>query len=285
MSDQELPASNDTDQYRAFLRFFTVHVLVFFVHLVAIAGTADGGVILDVTVVVASLACAIVCWRWEAKAPFAMALLTAICVVELVVNWPGGANHLYLFVPVAAVAATFRPTKDRERAVAVSTWIGLTLIVFFLTGLQKVLHGTYFDGQFMGIFVDAKSGFGWFVGLLDADELAYYESLQQVGVGTGPYNTQSMQLRILSNSVWLLEIVAPIAVLWPRWRAVWVVTSMLFALSIQFAAREFIFGLAFSSMLSLMLPQRWSVRWLRIALLASLSLLVLHFVAPDFYFN
>jgi hypothetical protein len=282
---QELTGHSIESQYRAFVRFFTIHTLVFFVHLVVVARTADGGIVVSAAVLTLTLGCALLCWARPALVPPAMALLVGVSIAEVWINWPGAANHLYLFVLIAAIGATFRSTNEREQAVAVASWTGLALIVFFLTGLQKLLHGTYFNGQFMGIYVEVKSGFGWFIALIAPEELTYYETLVEVGVGTGPYDTHSPVVRVLSNSVWVFEMAAPLALLWARWRIVWLVASMVFVLSIQFAAREFIFGLAFSSLLSLMLPMRWSIRWLQIATVASSLLLVFHLVAPDFHFN
>ncbi|MFN8641635.1 MAG: hypothetical protein U0802_08275 [Candidatus Binatia bacterium] len=45
--------------------------------------------------------------------------------------------------------------------------------MFFYTGLQKVLYGTYFDAQFLGLTIGHKPSFAWLFGLvLPADELA-----------------------------------------------------------------------------------------------------------------
>ncbi len=209
--------------------------------------------------IVASLAAA-----FGARDRFAVpAVWAALLVVLAQVIWrfPGTANHLYLeFICLAVLAVCRRDSRGADEAAALSALRLVTATVLFHTGLQKVLYGTWFQGDFLAFMVGIDDRFGSaFAWLLPADELARLASYDRKITGAGPYRVTGSTAPIFllaSNVVWIAEMILPVLLLVARTRWVAAVAGLALIVGIQANAREVAFGLLFVNLLLLFLPGR-----------------------------
>lgn len=203
----------------------------------------------------------------------ALVALLIAAVLELGATFPVTANHAWLLLVVAAVLVSFSPLERHQRD-AFRTLQHLTATVILLTGVQKVLHGTWFQAQFMGDFIGAKAGFGTLFDLLDPTGAELIRQMEHVTVGTGPIRSTAPLMLLVSNLTWILEILIPIGLLVPRTRTLFAWMAIGFFFMIQLAAMELTFAVLITSMVALWLPVAQSTRfwhammWLTFAMTA-----------------
>lgn len=190
-----------------------------------------------------------------------VALLVA-ATLELWATFPVTANHAWLLLFVAAVLTSFWPLERHQRD-AVRTLQHLTAVVILLTGVQKVLHGTWFQAQLMGDFIGAKAGFGALFGLLDPAGAQIIRQMDQITVGTGPIRSTAPVMLLVSNLTWILELLIPVGLFLSRTRTTVAWLSIGFFFAIQLAALEFTFAVLITSMVALWLPAAQSARFWR----------------------
>jgi hypothetical protein len=99
------------------------------------------------------------------RTDMAVLALFVAAILEVVATFPVTANHAWLLLVVAAILVSFAPLQ-RHQHDALRTLQHLMGVVILLTGVQKVLHGTWFQAQLMGDFIGAKAGFGILFGFL-----------------------------------------------------------------------------------------------------------------------
>lgn len=192
---------------------------------------------------------------WSSKrAHWAARLAVPVLLLQLAATFPFADNHFVLEVLVVAVLAAVGRNGDGE-AEALQGVLWVIAIVLFQTGLQKVLHGQYFEGEFLAFMVGRGGRFGdvfaWMLSPVEVEQLAAYDPLRS---GAGPYRVDSMAFVIVSNLVWLAEIALAALLLWTRTRAVAATVSIAFVLALQLGAREVGFALLFSCLLLSFLP-------------------------------
>jgi hypothetical protein len=175
-------------------------------------------------------------------------------------TFPTTPNHYYLELLAMTALATVGPQpasgtgRDAVDALAGLRW--LTAIVFFQTGLQKVLYGCYFHGELFAYLTSQDPRFAAFFGsLLPAHELARLTSYNTLHTGSGPYRVDAPLVLLLSNLVWVAELVLPALMLMPRTRKVATLAAVAFVASFQLAAREAGFAMLFTGLLLLFLPR------------------------------
>jgi len=214
--------------------------------------------------------------------------LTAIALIllgKIVATFPETSNHSLLeFLAVALFAfLDRRSVEEGELLLRACRW--MVLIVLFWSGLQKVLYGTYFHAQFLGAFIAFKSSFAQAFGaILPVAELARLQSLP-IRAGAGPFAVNSLPLVMLSNAVYLVEMVLPALLLWTRTRAAAVLAAILFTAVLQTAAREIFFGALFLNLLLLFARRGVNRRLLPLFAMLYLGLLMTRLLAPGVYFN
>ena len=76
-----------------------------------------------------------------------------LLAVQIATTWPGTANHLYLSMYCLALLSALDARDGREGTLLLQALRWLTAIVFAATGLQKLLYGTYFRGQFLAFVI------------------------------------------------------------------------------------------------------------------------------------
>jgi hypothetical protein len=175
---------------------------------------------------------------------------------KLVASFPTTSNHFFIEYCCVALLAFCDLTDAGERALALNAARWLMLIIFFWTGVQKVLYGTYFNAAFLGISIAHKPTFAsLFAWLVPGDEVDRLRGLRATGVGSGPYAIASPVALAISNGSYLFELVAPFLLLWRRTRTWAVLAAIGFVVCIELGARELMFGALFINLLLLFLPR------------------------------
>ena len=215
-----------------------------------------------------------------------VAILGALPVVVWKWAWifPGSSNHFLLEV-VCLVALGLRDTRaaddpDGETVLAALRW--LPVLVFFWSGLNKLIYGTYFNGAFLASWMPNRS-FALVFGLFMPDA-----ELQRVLATEppGPFELQSLPALAVSNAVWFGEIAAAPLLLIPRLRMLGLLAGLLLMVGIEAGAREFLFGFLMLNIMALYLPPRWSPRLLfTSAGVYALLVATRAVLAPDWWFN
>lgn len=187
--------------------------------------------------------------RWARRATVAAA---AVLACKLVDSFPSTSNHFFIEILCVALLAAFDADSPEERALCLLTLRWVVVLVLFWTGMQKVLYGTYFDGQFLGFSIATRGSFAdLFQWILPAEELQRLRGLRPIGVGSGPFALQSPLGWLVSNGVYVFEIVAPALLLVRRTRP-WAAAAVIaFTVMIEVGAREFLFGALFINLLLL----------------------------------
>jgi len=189
------------------------------------------------------------------------------------VAFPNSANHDALLLMVLAVLWGFDPRRPAERELALSVCRWIAAIVLFATGLQKLLYGTYFHGEYLAVGIAHSDTFAAvFQYLLPGDEFLRLRGLghdpstlglslfagSKAGAlpapGSGPYRVESWLVLLFSNGTWIFEMTAPFLLIWRRTRRAAALAAIAFLAFVELAAREWFFGLLFGSLLLLFLP-------------------------------
>jgi len=184
---------------------------------------------------------AIVEGRWRRPALATLAGLQAWYVWSL---FPQAGNHRYLELTFAVLLASFDDENAEERRFLLRSLRWTVVVVLFYSGLQKLVHGYYFQGQYLAFSMwrDTFSvSLGW---LLPAEELQRLMSYNW-DVGDGPYSVSSPLFVAVSNAVWLSEMVLAILLLPRATRAVACAATCCLIIAVEAVAREFLFGVEF----------------------------------------
>lgn len=231
--------------------------------------------------------CALLAWRRPAYTRAAVTAAWLVLAVKLVATFPTTSNHFLIeFLCVGLVALCDADDAD-QRALLLGGARWLTVIVLFYTGLQKVLYGTYFDAQFLGLTIGHKPSFAGLFGLvLPADELARLLALHPLAPGGGPFAIRSPLALAMANAVWIFELVIPVLLVWQRSRPWAAVAALLVISAIEAGARELLFGILFANLLLLFFarPVNRALLPLSLAILAVLAAVRVGLL-PEFWFN
>lgn len=177
---------------------------------------------------------------------------TALMSVKLLATFAGTSNHFFIELLCVALLAFCNPNLPDERALLLAGLRWLTALVLFYSGLQKLLYGTYSAGQFLGYAIATKGTFAdVFAWLLPAAEWSRLRGLSPIGVGTGPFAIDAPLAVVLSNAVYLFEMLAPPLLLWQRTRVYAALAVIAFTFGIESAARELMFGSLFVNLVLL----------------------------------
>jgi hypothetical protein len=182
---------------------------------------------------------------------------------------PGSiANHnaIEWLALATLVLVNHRDEAERELALRALRW--LLVLVVVLSGLQKVWHGTYFQGQFLSWAVSTGRQWSTLVGsLLSTDELTrlqgysampfVFEQGRPISPPPGPYIVSSWPVLVASNAVWIGEIVLPCLLLIRRTRVCAALLLGLLFVAIEVGARELFFGALIINFLLLFAQRDW----------------------------
>lgn len=156
--------------------------------------------------------------------------------------FPATGNHEYLELLFCLLCAGLDLRRPQERRLFVDAARWLVCVILFWAGVQKLLHGFYFDGAYLAYSLARESYRDVFTLLLSADELARLASYSG-DVGAGPYRVGSPMFLLASNLTYAAEIALVPALLWRRTRRFAVLATAILLVAIQSAAREVFFCL------------------------------------------
>jgi hypothetical protein len=172
-------------------------------------------------------------------------------LLQLTLSLPLTDNHFFLEVYALGLLSLLG-RRDRSVALVLGSLRWLVVIVLFQTGLQKVLYGQYFSGEFLAFMVGQGERFAAPFGLiLSGSQIEVLQSYDVLRTGQGPFRVDSLLFIGISNLVWISELALAGLVLLARTRGIAVFAAMALVASIQLAAREFGFAFLFVNLLLL----------------------------------
>ena len=182
------------------------------------------------------------------------------------------ANHVFLEAVFLTFFAICSVEDDEESILLLQCVRWTVAIFFFYTGLQKVLYGYYFDGQFLAFMAATSDHFKFvFQHAIPAEELARLEAFNAPSptagsyraiVGAGPYTIDSPLFMLLSNSVYVFEMAAAMLLMVPKRRAFAALAAIAFVVAIEAGARELSFGALMINLLLIFTDGPWIRRLL-----------------------
>lgn len=183
-----------------------------------------------------------------------IAVLCSMSLYLLCRDFPASANHHYLVLISGFFFLLLRLEVREESQQLGTSLIVLVLASVFWAGVQKVVQGYYIHGTFLTYAIVHSPRFRVFFELLFGN--AWVSEITQVVSQRGTYHSDSLSLLLLSNGIWIAEILLPLGVCWRRTRVVSLLALVLLIALIQGAAREVAFGIFVLAGLALGLP-RW----------------------------
>jgi hypothetical protein len=177
----------------------------------------------------------------------------SITLAAVVIRFfPASGNHEYLGLVFCLLCLFLDPRRPGESALFVDAIRWLVCVVLFWAGIQKVVHGLYFEGEYLAYSLSRESYGSVFAWLLPAPELT---RLAAYGgeVGSGPYRADGLAFLIVSNLTYAAEIALVAGLLWRRTRKLALAVTLALLIAIQSAAREVFFALVLGNALLLFL--------------------------------
>lgn len=168
-------------------------------------------------------------------------------------EFPASANHTYLQLVYCLLAATLRCDDQEEAALYLRAVRWTAVVVLFFSGVQKLVHGFYFQAEYLSFALRTESYRMILAPLLPQAELERLLSYTKQ-IGDGPYRTHSPLFLLASNATYVLEIGFALLLLLPATRTLAAIGTILFMAVIEVGARELFFGLTFINALLLYLP-------------------------------
>ena len=213
------------------------------------------------TLGLAALASASAIASWKASLARTATLVTAVIVaIDLTATLPGSANHAYLQLVCLILLVLLRDPVDDEVRLLGLALRRLVIARLFWAGMQKLLYGYYFEGEFLAFTIHQNPRFAAI--LQHALPLAEFERLSRIVIqqGAGPFRVDSLLFSALSNLAWLSELVLPALLLSPATRRLGVFATLVYFVAIESAAREVFFGGMMAALALSCGPPSWIVR-------------------------
>ena len=185
----------------------------------------------------------------------AMRLFVAFDLGAILWLFPAVSNHFFLVFSCLLLLSILDLDHSREALVGLQACRWLVLIVFFYSGLQKVLYGTYFRAQLLAWTIAHDVRFATAFGHVMPPEEAL--RLQALANTAGPFGSDWWPLVLISNFTYLFEMIAPLFLLHPRTRSAAVAATVTFIFLIELGAREYFFGCLFINLVFLFARRNW----------------------------
>jgi hypothetical protein len=187
-------------------------------------------------------------------------LLAALLTFSLL---PDTANHVFLEFFCLLFLCFADDSEPAECELVVKSLCSVFAIVLFYTGLQKLIYGQYFDGQFLAYAIATEDRFATFLQyVIPADEFERLRNHDLSTVGSGPFRFEAPWLIAASNSIYIVEMGLPVLLQFRRFRSAACVASIVLIVLIQLGAREIVFGVLFVSLATLHLEKNWPAQLL-----------------------
>jgi hypothetical protein len=278
------PATAATQSFIAWAwRYLLAHLAFRYTKTLLVSHELRAPDILSLILMLAALTSAFAAPRriGVSKATAAMAV-----AVDMADMFPINSNHSFLEALLLALflLVDFTKSEQRDLLVAMGRW--LVVFVMLQSGLQKVLHGAYFNGMYLATELDhERLQLQWvFRHVLQPNELGALLEALRAG-RDGPFMFHSPAAVVLSNSVYLSELLVAVLLLRERTRLHGAVLGVAVLVAIEVVAVEISFGILSLNLLMLFFPMPWRVHLAAVSLLAYVGLLVAQWtVGPDVYF-
>ncbi|MEM7349991.1 MAG: hypothetical protein AAF657_04240 [Acidobacteriota bacterium] len=189
------------------------------------------------------------------RTQLAVRLFVGFQLATILWLFPAVSNHFFLVFSCLLLLSLLDLRRPDDALMGLQACRWLALIVLFYSGLQKVLYGTYFQGQLLAWTIAHDGRFQAAFGhIVPADEMARLQGLANTA---GPFVAEWWPLIAISNFTYLFELAAPILLLYPRTRSAAVGATFVFLLLIETGAREYFFGCVFVNLLFLFARRNW----------------------------
>ena len=189
------------------------------------------------------------------------AFVVTFGAVVLLAAWrfPLTANHLFLQCVLALALAVTRIDDEDETTTLVVALRRILIAVFFWSGVQKIVHGAYFDGSFLcwNIAKGTHDAWRWIANvLLPAADLANASR----ALATNECRFVTTFGLVLSNFVYVSEIACAAVLSFPRIRERGAIVVALVLVAIEIAMSEWVFAAFAANLLLLFAKPQWSLR-------------------------
>ena len=190
---------------------------------------------------------------------FSKLLAMTTVALEMSRAFPINPNHCCLetLLLVLLLLVDFHQVLHRELLVAMGRWI-ITLIMVY-SSLQKILHGEYFNGMFFAERVNNERFRPFLKLVLHPEEFQALRQTLQSGL-EAPLVLHSPGALVISNLVYLSELLVAFLLLGRRTRVLGATLGLLILVAIEVVARELTFGLLALNLFMLFFPLRWRRR-------------------------
>ena len=169
--------------------------------------------------------------------------------------FPAVSNHFFLVFFCLLLLSILNLERPPEALLGLQACRWVVLIVLFYSGVQKVLYGTYFQAQFLTWTIAHDVRFEQaFAPILPAAEAARIAALAETA---GPFVSEWWPMLVISNFVYLFELLATLLLLHRRTRSAAVAAVFMFMVLIESGAREWFFGCVFVNLLFLFTRKSW----------------------------
>jgi len=215
--------------------------------------------------------------RWTSHC---LVVTWCLVLVRVITTFPTSANHSFLELLLFSLAILCRSDRRAEQVLLLNGARWLVIIAMFFSGLQKLFHGGYFDGRFLAYMTaesDRSVVSAW---ALSPEALAHIKNLAG-HVGTGPYAVREPLFVVMSNAVYVVEMLVGVLLLIPKGRKITVVAAIGLVLVIETTSREFTFGSVAMYLFLLFWPSDLGRRLLPVFILRFGILLFMEFQYPD----
>jgi len=168
-------------------------------------------------------------------------------------EFPATGNHAYLELFICCLCTFLNLREEEERTLFLRSARWLLFLIFFYSGIQKLVHGYYSHGLYLAYSLQTTESFRPILKpFLSAEEFTRLISFTGQS-GDGPYLVTSMPFLFLSNVIYIAEITLAPCLLFRKTRLFGVLGIAVLLVGIEAAAREVFFGLVFLNSLLLFL--------------------------------
>lgn len=218
--------------------------------------------------------------RWELLTK-AVALTAAS--IEMISQFPINSNHSCLEYVLLVAFVLVEPRQAEQRALLVALGRWFCVWVMFYSGLQKIIHGAYFNGSYLAAMANDGSFSPLLRVIAGAEEYARLSSELQAG-SEGPYHLRSALGLIVSNAVYLSELAVGLLLFSRSLRVAGAIAGLIVIFTIEVVAHELTFGLLFVNLLFLYLPVIWRKRAAVASVVAYVGLLIAQVIVGKVWF-
>lgn len=203
----------------------------------------------------------------------------SVLTVKMFYHFPFNSNHLIIeFIALIFIITCANRSNDHDKLLCqMLRWV--LFIILFFSGIQKILYGTYFNGTYFIYMARSTPSTHWFFGLfLPIEQIKALKPSDILLI-------KSPILMVISNGVYVLEILGSLLLLFPKCLKIAICTIFGVIVGIEMVAQEFLFGCLFLNLLLLHIPGDWNKRCLPLFIIFYFILFVIKILQPENIIN